>query len=587
MVYSMQIQGREAVPCHNNYVIKGDTEMKKEGCLAYSLMKEHDSDLYGYAPAYEGAGTEELVYSLDDYKSYYVYEHGAGEKDYHGYCDKLEREGFELYSSNGANGNLFATYTDGDNIVNVAFVSYRDVDKYVVRERSYVVISVDSVRNSTLPFKAEPYEKICDVQLINLSCVLTAVVRLEDGRFLVIDSCVGSAADTIYEALCRLNVRGGKPTVAAWMFSHAHGDHVGGFIGILDKYADKIEVERVIHNFPGEQIYGENRNYMEGVPNREGEWMTKRSREIHRLMKEKMPNGRYTIAHAGQIFEYPGVKLEVLMTTENLYQKQMFDSNMSSVVYSLTMPHGRVLALGDAVDGESKMLRKIYGRSLKSDLVFLAHHGFNGGDEEMYHDIGATVSVWPCSWASAAENAGSYVNHFDCNSVKYNLCVPDGEVEITLYDGVPESELKRFDYPHNVPKTDDVVCYESRKNPKHYLTEAQLAEGYGDAPRYYGKGEETETFVLDPESKTYEITISGVTRYEYDYYWNTFKRDGYIRMEESCDGDNRYVTFADPLNEVHLSYVDGVITAKVGPAGKNVFDCFTMMAKGGKRVIPE
>ena len=58
-------------------------------------------------------------------------------------------------------------------------------------------------------------------------------------------------------------------------------------------------------------------------------------------------------------------------------------------------------------------------------------------------------------------------------------------------------------------------------------------------------------------------------------------------MEESRDGDNRYVTFADPLNEVHLSYVDGVITAKVGPAGKNVFDCFTMMAKGGKRVIPE
>ena len=561
--------------------------MKKENCLAYSLMKEHDSDMYGYAPAYEGTGTEELVYSLDDYKSYYVYEHGAGAGDFHDYCAKLVREGFELYSSNEANGNLFATYTDKDNIVNVAFVSYRDVDKYIVRDVSYVVISVDSVRNSSLPCKAEPYEKICDVQLSSLSCVLTAVVRLEDGRFLVIDSCVGSAADTIYEALCRLNVRGGKPVVAAWMFSHAHGDHVGGFIGILDKYADKIEVERVIHNFPGEQIYGENRNYMEGVPNVEGDWMTRRSREIYRLMKEKMPSGRFTIAHAGQIFEYPGVKLEVLMTTENLYKKHMFDSNMSSAIYSLTMPGGRLIALGDAVDGESKTLRKMYGKALKSDLVFLAHHGYNGGDEEMYHDIGAKVALWPCGRAGIEGNAGSYVNHFDCNSVKYNLCLPDGESEILLYDGMTDAEIKKFDYPHNLPKSDTAVCYDARKNPKHYLTEAQLGEGYGDAPRYYGKGEETETFVIDPESKTYEITISGVTRYEYDYYWNTFKRDGYVRMEESRDGDARYVTFADLLNEAHLSYVDGVIKVKVGPAGKNVFDCFTMMAKGGKRVMPE
>ena len=286
--------------------------MKKENCLAYSLMKEHDSDLYGYAPAYEGSGDEELVYSLDDYKSYYVYEHGARKEDYRDYCAKLEREGFKLYSTNSLNGQLFSTYTDGDNIVNVGFLSYKDVDKFIVRNVSYVVISVDSIRNSSLPCKAEPYEKICDVQLINLSCVLTALVRLEDGRFLVIDSCVSSAADAIYEGLCRHNVREGKPVVAAWMFSHAHGDHVGGVIGVLDKYADKVEIQRIIHNFPGEQIYGENRNYMEGVPNNEGNWMTRRSREICRLMKENMPGGRFAIAHAGQILSIPALSLRFL-----------------------------------------------------------------------------------------------------------------------------------------------------------------------------------------------------------------------------------------------------------------------------------
>ena len=46
----------------------GNVEMKKENCLAYSLMKDHQSDLYGYAPAYEGVGTEELVYAFDEIK---------------------------------------------------------------------------------------------------------------------------------------------------------------------------------------------------------------------------------------------------------------------------------------------------------------------------------------------------------------------------------------------------------------------------------------------------------------------------------------------------------------------------------------
>ena len=561
--------------------------MKKENCLAYSLMKDHDSDLYGYAPAYDGAGEEELVYSLDAYKSYYVYEHGAKEKDFVDYCKKLEREGFELYSSKKSNGNSFATYFDGENIVNVSYISYKDVDKYVVRNVSYVLISVDSVRNSTLPCRLETYEKITAVQ-VSMVSILTLIVRLEDGRFLVIDSGVGGVTDHIYQELCRQNVRGGKPVVAAWMFSHAHGDHVGGFIGILDKYGDAVEVQRVIHNFPGEQIYDKNKNYMEGVPNREGDGMTERSNKIHALMQEKMPNGKYTIAHIGQTFEYPGVKLEVVMTAEHIYKKRMFDTNMSSAVYLLTMPGGKMLALGDAVDGSAKIIRKIHGKDLKSDTVVIAHHACNGGDEELYYNTSAKAAIWSNTIEGLISRnfIGNFCNHFDINIVKYNFIMSNEDGAMTLYDGMTSAEIERFTPKIEMDKGAP-VCYECRKNPKHYLTEEQYNEGYGDAPRYYGKGEETETFVIDPKTKTYEITISGVTRYEYDYYCNSHKRDGYVRMEESSDGDACYITFADPHNEVHLSYADGVITAKVGPAGKNVLDIETMTVKGGKRVMPE
>ena len=548
-------------------------------------MKEHDSDMYGYAPAYDGEGVEELVYAYDLFKSYYVYEHGAGEKDYRDYCAKLESCGFALYSSNSANGNLFSTYFDGENIVNVSYISYKDVDKYVVRNVSYVLISVDSIRNSTLPCKAEPFEAITEAN-VSLVGFTALMIRLLDGRFLVIDG--GMDRDRIYNALCEQNVRGGKPVVAAWMFSHAHGDHMNGFYHTLEDHADDIVIERIIHSFPGESLYMPAKNYMEGAPNPEGEGMNRRNDKMHAYITEKMPECKYTVAHAGQIFEYAGVKLEVLMTSENLYKKQMFDSNMSSVVYAFTMPDGRFIALGDAVDGASKMLRKIYAKSLKCDAVALAHHAFNGGDEEMYYDMGAKVAIWSLSLEDLIDRKliGNYTNHFDYNSVKYNFIMQKKEPAMVLYRGMSAEEIEYFTPKFDV-KSPDAVCYEDRKNPKHYITEAQLAEGYGDAPRYYGKGEESETFVIDPATKTYEVKISGVTRYEYDYYWNSLKRDGYVRMDEHSDGDACYVTFADPLNEVHLSFVDGVITAKVGPVGKNVLDCDTMTVKGGKLVKPE
>ena len=559
--------------------------MKKENCLAYALMKEHDSELYGYAPAYEGSGEEELVYAYELFKSYYVYEHGATEKDYHDYCKKLESCGFELYSSNSANGNLFATYFDGENIVNVSYISYKDTDKYVVRNVSYILISVDSTKNSTLPTKAEPFEAITETN-VSLVGFTALMIRLLDGRFLVIDG--GMDRERIYNALCAQNVRGGKPVVAAWMFSHAHGDHMNGFYHTLEDHADDIVIERIIHSFPGESLYLPYKNYMEGLPNIEGEWMGRRNTKMHAYITEKMPECRYTIAHAGQIFEYPGVKLEVLQTSENLYKTQMIDSNMSSVIYSFTMPGGRVIALGDAVDLASKTLRKIYGNSLKSDAVVLAHHAYNGGDEEMYENIGAKAAIWPLTLEelTAKNMVNDFTNHFDYNSVKYNFIMSKDESAMVLCDGMSAEEIEHFTPKFEV-ESPFVSNYAARSNPKNYLTEEQYNEGFGDAPRYYGRGEDRDTFAIDHESKTYELTISGVARYEYDYYWNSLKRCGYVRLEECCDENTPSVVFVDTHNAVRLSYADGVLTIKVGPQGVDVLDMDTMTVKYAKIIKSE
>lgn len=540
--------------------------------LAFDQLKDKDFDLYGHAPVYEGAGEEEVMFSLDVYRSYYVYEHGAKENDFHDYCKKLTENGFELFASKQANGNLFATYTDGVNIVNVSYISYKDTDRYVVREMSYVLISVDSVKNSTLPCKCEAFSEITAVS-VSVVNMLTIIIKLLDGRFLVIDGSVYSNTDHIYDELCKQNVLEGKPVVAAWMFSHAHGDHVGGFIGILEKYADKVEVQSVIHNFPGEQIYGNNQNYMEGMPNREGDYMTDRSNKIHRLMGENMPSGKFVIAHAGQTFEYPGVKLEVLMTSENIYKTRMFDTNMSSVVYMLTMPDGKMLALGDAVDAESKLLRRIYKNDLKCDVVVLAHHAYNGGDEEMYHYAGAKAAIWSSTYEEAFGRGvvGNFTNHFDFNSVKYNFMMSNNDAAMTLYTGMSEEEIARFDRKAEI-KSPAPVDYEARQNPKVCLTKAHLDAGFGNAPRYYGTGEDTQVLTVNEAEKTYTVTVEGVGEYDFDYYRNSLKRDGYWPKDQTVTDECIHTVYVSPDHTVLIDYFknSSKIVVTVGRVGKDV-----------------
>lgn len=540
--------------------------------LAYEQLKEKGFELYGHAPAYGGAGTEEVLFSLDVYRSYYVYEHDAKENDFLAYCKKLEENNFELFAKKQVNGNLFATYTDGENIVNVSYISYIDVDRYVVRDMSYVLISVDSTKNSVLPCKCEAFEEITAVS-VSVVNMLTIIIKLLDGRFLVIDGSVYSNTDHIYDELCKQNVRDGKPVVAAWMFSHAHGDHVGGFIGILEKYADKVDVQSVIHNFPGEHIYGNNQNYMEGMPNREGDYMTDRSNKIHRLMGENMPSGKFAIAHAGQTFEYPGVKLEVLMTSENIYKTRMFDTNMSSVVYMLTMPGGKMLALGDAVDAESKLLRRIYGKALKCDAVVLAHHAYNGGDEEMYHYAGAKAAIWSHTYEEILNKdlIGNFTNHFDFNSAKYNFIMSSGDAAMTLYADMSEDEIARFARKADV-KSPAPVDYEARQNPKVCLTKEHLEKGFGNAPRYYGTGEDTQVLTVNEAEKSYTVTVEGVSEYDFDYYRNSLKRDGYWPKEKIETEDAIHTVYVSPDHTVLIDYLknSAKIVVTVGRVGKDI-----------------
>ena len=88
----------------------------------------------------------------------------------------------------------------------------------------------------------------------SVDCGMAYLIRLENGKFILIDSTFGEydEVDHIYSLMCEQNETDTLPCVAAWFFTHPHGDHTRGFIGMSKTYADKLTVEKVIYSFPAD-----------------------------------------------------------------------------------------------------------------------------------------------------------------------------------------------------------------------------------------------------------------------------------------------------------------------------------------------
>ena len=159
---------------------------------------------------------------------------------------------------------------------------------------------------------------------------------------------------------------------------------------------------------------------------------------------------------------------------------------------------------------------------------------------------------------------------FKKQRLKYNFIVSKEERIITLYEGMSEKELEHYSPKQNIAKSAYTPCYEKRKTPKNELPLSILDEGFGDAPRYYGLGEETEELFVDREAKQFTVTVKGATSYEFEYYCNTLKRDGYRRSSDSNENGKLFAAYSDPTNEVTVEFENGTLKITAHKAGENV-----------------
>ena len=213
----------------------------------------------------------------------------------------------------------------------------------------------------------------------SVDCGMAYLIRLSDGKFAVIDSAFGEydEPDRLYGLMCEQNLTDGLPTVAAWFFTHPHGDHVNGFVHMSDKYRDKIRVEKIYYDFPPYSVSSTTCD------------MPSFLRAIERFGAEKLTPARGDrITLANELFE-------VLYTAAD-FNAPFNNVNNSSLVIKAHIGKYTVMFVGDLMEASARIVLSLCSPDmLKCDLMQMAHHGYWGGCTEFFAAVDPEIVVWP------------------------------------------------------------------------------------------------------------------------------------------------------------------------------------------------
>ncbi len=412
---------------------------------------------------------------------------GASVAGFLAYCQQLEAAGYTLvtstqYDNVGGTNNYFRLYksTAKQTVLYVAFDAFSYQEVYAERYKNESVQFGDFIHssqvNSGQPLTEYPmrtyeqcirivsspvstaylpdaklltqqsYKKVCNTSLTTVRYVGSSVgmgyvLRLEDGRFVIVDGgnyiAENCDREVLYHTLAALHKEayGSDPStsnpihIAAWLVTHSHGDHYGNMNAFLKYYAPTglIKVDYMVGNFPELSTI-----YPVGG---DTTWMG--SGNIANMQAYFTSNGRaafkYVKVHTGMTLYFANLKMEVLMTTEDHAPFRITNSNDTNTVTKWTIgssntANGSTVAastitndtttttwtvLGDSCIYASRWLCAMWGGTynastdlydnayMAADMVQLAHHGNIGCEVALYKSVQAEV-VW------FAHNAGSY-----------------------------------------------------------------------------------------------------------------------------------------------------------------------------------
>lgn len=382
---------------------KDENAIKKALDNLYENIKEYGPGSFGLAKDYISGG--------DGYMDVYVPKPYAINATYDGeyYCENgnyqigytnatsevideygtmLTKEGFVKSFENTINDNKFVTYTSDKALVNLSY--YNASKRFHILYGNHEFMPFNYEVNST-NIVTPSITQIGRKGASQSSPGLSMIVQLIDGSYIIIDGGPNDSEDeaNLLKYLKDNNPNEGKPAVK-WMFTHAHHDHMNLALSFLRKYSEEVNLEMFMYNFPDfdtlpiskeptnrvdttkqlildfEEIY---QNYYKGVP-------------------------RYNF-HTGDKLLLPGCEIEILLTHEAFWPHDFEWINHTSSSLTMTINNHKIMVLGDTEKTECEYMEKLYGETLKSEIMQATHHGLNGASLIFYQLVDPDIVFWP------------------------------------------------------------------------------------------------------------------------------------------------------------------------------------------------
>ncbi len=324
----------------------------------------------------------------------YIISNTTAEK-YLAYTTLLTNSGFEFYTMNSIADNEFCTFTSATQIVNVMF--YKNLNE--------VRITVDDRQKLDLPgLKEENVYNAVSAPSFTMMGISDAgypggmsfIYKLSDGTFFIIDGgmcanrtgsnqCGGDpSVNRLFKTLQALADDPDNIVISGWLVTHVHNDHAGAFIDMAEKpeYLAKVSIKKLIYSQPADSDMKDGNQ-----PNRLT-WMTDAISKLRDLKVVK--------AHTGQEFYFADLKLTILGNHELVKPKSITSHNNSSTVSVVEFGGKKMLFLADSEGDLNAKLDTIYGSWLDSDVLQVAHHGYNNTNAGIiYKYVTPSIVLWP------------------------------------------------------------------------------------------------------------------------------------------------------------------------------------------------
>lgn len=491
---------------------------------------------------------------------------GTSKETYQQYVAGLLSAGYEQISHREVEGNIYDAVTKDEQSFYLYFTAYSNQVRIILDRSSNTSLAdldTDALGSGDTRFYlysldyTNSAEQLVDPEW-QINCGALMIIKLPDNSLFVIDSghrrqSSEAAQKGLMDFMYKITGQtyGSKIQIKGWFISHAHGDHVYLSHAFLETYHDNVNVQSMLYNIPSYQVMSSGYDT--------GTFLMKQSFETY------FPDMKYVKLHTGQTFDIQGVNFQVLHTHEDAVNEngvnRITDFNDTSTTLKVTIDGKSFILLGDSgAVAQQDMLQMYTGATLKSDVVQVAHHGYNNL-ADLYAVINAPLAIVPNSEVNAKDNNPDNYKGYALPGVTvlfadpdtYQFTVTDGEIQ---YEALPS-------YRENLSKytVSDVVLNIGSDPSQRNVTwqsddpaagSVQLAKKSdfvgGEFPSQY------QTFAASTSLSGEQLTINKATitglEENTEYVYRVGTPDGWSPIYSlntlSFDGDFSFLLAGDP-----------------------------------------